>query len=61
MDQSQGGPLRVHGSQRAPLRIAQMGRRGRGVVADRRIETGELVERSPVLVIPHAGIVKLSD
>ena len=47
-------PLQVHGSQRAPLRIAQMGRRGRGVVADRRVEPGELVERSPVLVIPHA-------
>ncbi len=31
-----------------------MGRRGQGVVADRRIEAGELVERSPVLVIPHA-------
>jgi hypothetical protein len=47
-------PLRVDGSRRAPLRIAQMGRRGRGVVADRRIDPGELVERSPVLVIPHA-------
>jgi uncharacterized protein len=44
----------VHASQRTPLRIAQVGRRGRGVVADRRIEPGELVERSPVLVIPHA-------
>ncbi|WP_426958358.1 SET domain-containing protein-lysine N-methyltransferase [Muricoccus radiodurans] len=31
-----------------------MGRRGRGVLADRRIEAGELVERSPVLIIPHA-------
>ena len=31
-----------------------MGRRGRGVVAERRIGPGELVERSPVLVIPHA-------
>jgi hypothetical protein len=47
-------PLEVRGSQRAPLRIAQVGRRGRGVVAERRIEAGELVERSPVLVIPHA-------
>ena len=37
-----------------PLRIARMGRRGRGVVAERRVGPGELVERSPVLVIPHA-------
>ena len=54
MDQGQREPLRVYGSQRAPLRIAHLGRRGRGVVAERRIEPGELVERSPVLVIPHA-------
>ena len=47
-------PFEVRGSQRVPLRIAQMGRRGRGVVAERRIERGELVERSPVLIIPHA-------
>ena len=54
MDGCRREPLEVHASQRAPLRIAQMGRRGRGVVAERRIEEGELVERSPVLVIPHA-------
>ena len=47
-------PAQVHGSRRVPLRIARMGRRGRGVVAERRIGPGELVERSPVLVIPHA-------
>ncbi len=57
MDQGQRAPLQVHGSQRAPLRIAHVGRRGRGVVAERRIEEGELVERSPVLVIPHADRV----
>jgi hypothetical protein len=38
---------------RVPLRIVDLGRRGRGVVAGRRIEAGELVERSPVLIIPH--------
>ena len=54
VDQGRTEPLQVRGSLRAPLRIAQMGRRGRGVVAERRIEPGELVERSPVLVIPHA-------
>lgn len=54
MDQGRLEPIQVHGSQRAPLRIARMGRRGRGVVAERRIEAGKLVERSPVLIIPHA-------
>jgi hypothetical protein len=44
----------VRGSQRAPLRIAALGRRGRGVVAEARIGRGQLVERSPVLVIPQA-------
>jgi hypothetical protein len=42
----------VRGSQRAPLRIAHLGRRGRGVVVDAPIRRGQLVERSPVLVIP---------
>ena len=54
MDQGHREPLQVRGAQRAPLRIMQMGRRGRGVVAERRIGPGELVERSPVLAIPHA-------
>lgn len=31
-----------------------MGRRGRGVVADAPLRQGQLLERSPVLVIPHA-------
>lgn len=44
--------LPVHSLQRVPLFIAEMGQRGRGVVAGRRIEPGELVERSPVLIIP---------
>jgi SET domain-containing protein len=44
--------LPVHSDQRVPLRIATMGERGRGVVADAPIATGQLVERSPVLVIP---------
>jgi hypothetical protein len=43
----------VHSGLRVPLRIVDLGRRGRGVVAGRRIERGELVERSPVLIIPH--------
>ena len=43
----------LHSTQRVPLRIGHFGARGRGVVADRAIRAGELVERSPVLVIPH--------
>ena len=37
---------------RVPLRVIQMGSRGRGVVAGTTISEGQLVERSPVLVIP---------
>ena len=44
--------LVAHGALRVPLRVVDCGRRGRGVVADRRIAAGELVERSPVLIIP---------
>ena len=42
----------VRSTDRVPLRIATLGRRGRGVIADAPIGKGELVERSPVLVIP---------
>lgn len=48
----QDPPLQIHSSQRVSLAIADMGRRGRGVVAAQRIEKGDLVERSPVLIIP---------
>jgi SET domain-containing protein len=44
----------VHGGARAPLRVVSLGGRGRGVVAERAIAPGELVERAPVLVIPEA-------
>ena len=47
-----GRDVAVHSSKRVPLRIATKGSRGRGVVADARIEAGALVERSPVLIIP---------
>jgi SET domain-containing protein len=47
-------PRSLHSCERAPLRVAQFGKRGRGVVADQDIEAGALIERSPVLVIPHA-------
>ena len=45
-------PLTIRSSQRLPLRILQMGQRGRGVVAEADIPAGTLIERSPVLVIP---------
>ena len=44
----------VHGN-RVPLRVVQAGRRGRGVVAEREISRGELIERAPVLIIPEAA------
>ena len=46
-------PIALRSGERVPLRIAHFPGRGRGVVADRAIRAGELVERSPVLVIPH--------
>jgi SET domain-containing protein len=52
MDQIAELKREAHSLQRVPLRVEQFARRGRGVVAERRIEPGELVERSPVLVIP---------
>jgi hypothetical protein len=44
--------LTVQSGQRLPLRILQIGKRGRGVVAEADIPSGALIERSPVLVIP---------
>ena len=44
----------VHGN-RVPLRVVQAGRRGRGVVAEREISQGQLIERAPVLIIPEAA------
>jgi uncharacterized protein len=44
----------VHSGARVPLRVLALGARGRGVVAERAIAAGELVERAPVLIIPEA-------
>ena len=44
----------VRSTDRVPLRIALMGGKGRGVVAERDIAAGELVERAPVLIVPEA-------
>src|SRR5688500_12332677 len=54
MDQIPMQPLSVRSTDRVRLRIATMGQRGRGVIADAPIAKGALVERSPVLIIPHA-------
>ena len=48
------GEIVVRSGQRVPLRVVHLGKRGRGVVAERRIEAGELVERAPVVIVPHA-------
>lgn len=42
----------IDSSQRVPLRIEARGVRGRGVVAEAPIRQGELIERSPVIVVP---------
>jgi SET domain-containing protein len=43
----------VDSTLRVPLRIAELGTRGRGVLAGRRIAAGELVERAPVILVPE--------
>ena len=43
----------IDSTQRIPLRVVQLGGRGRGVAAGRRIRTGELIERAPVIVVPE--------
>lgn len=54
MHETSRADLVVRSTDRVPLRIASMGSKGRGVVAERDIVAGELVERAPVLVIPEA-------
>jgi uncharacterized protein len=52
MDQRRSQPLTIDSSQRLPLQVKVMGQRGRGVVATHQIRKGDLIERSPVLIIP---------
>jgi hypothetical protein len=52
MDQPLKQPLTIHSSQRTLMQIKVMGQRGRGVVSTAQIRQRELVERSPVLIIP---------
>jgi hypothetical protein len=42
-----------HSRDRVPLRVVPVGARGRGIVAEREIAPGELIERAPVLIIPE--------
>jgi SET domain-containing protein len=53
-DPTQPSLFPMHSLMRAPLRVVEMGRRGRGVVADAPLRCGELIERSPVLLIPDS-------
>ena len=57
MHQTSRDSVTVCGAVRVPLCVAWLGARGRGVVAERAIATGELVERVPVLVIPQSDRV----
>lgn len=49
---AQSGTLALRAPLRAPLAVENFGDRGRGIVALDDIEPGQLIERSPVLVIP---------
>jgi hypothetical protein len=53
MHETSRAQVTLHSSQRVPLRVVQLGRRGRGVVADAPIGGGQLIERSPVILVPH--------
>lgn len=46
--------VEIRSAQRVPLRVVELGRRGRGVVAERAIEPGALIERSPVIIVAEA-------
>ena len=52
MTDTSSEPVAIDSSQRVALRIAERGGRGRGVIAERPIRQGELIERSPVIVVP---------
>ena len=54
MHRSSRDGVTVHSGARVPLRVVARGARGRGVMAERAIAAGELVERAPVLIIPEA-------
>ena len=42
--------ISVRATDRVPLRVVSVGSKGRGVVTERDIAAGELVERAPVLI-----------
>src|ERR1700709_365952 len=46
---------------RAPLEIVDFGDRGRGIVALTDLEKGQLIERSPVLIIPSEQRAMVDD
>ena len=54
MHRSARDAVTVHSGARVPLRMVARGAPGRGVVAERAIAAGEIVERAPVLIIPEA-------
>jgi uncharacterized protein len=47
-------PVDIASAGRPALRVARLGRRGRGVLAAEPIARGTLIERAPVIVIPEA-------
>ena len=53
MHETSHAPVTIDSSQRVPLRVVELGNRGRGVVADRDIAEGDLIERAPVILVPR--------
>lgn len=45
--------MRPSSDKRKLLQVHDLGKKGRGVVAAEDIRKGDLIERSPVLIIPH--------
>jgi SET domain-containing protein len=54
MSETSAAAVAVDGTERLPLRVAELGSRGRGVVAAAPIGAGALIERAPVILVPEA-------
>jgi SET domain-containing protein len=53
MHKTSRADVEVRGTDRVPLRVVSIDGKGRGVVAERDIRAGELVERAPVIILPE--------
>lgn len=53
MHETSRASVPVRSVDRVPLRVVSVGGKGRGVIAERDIAAGELIERAPVLIVPE--------